>query len=330
MPTKQVHAAVICHKGCVRKNNEDNFFFNGDYMSLNAMNDGAVIDHTFSGKALLFGVFDGMGGGDWGERASAMAAQSAQQVYMNMARDDLVRIVDEYALKTNARIVADGRSHQVDTQGTTMALLILKNESWHVANVGDSRVYMMRGHTLTQISMDHSVVGNLVRDGQMTAEQARKSSKNNVITQYLGMPDEERPQKLVYHHSATLQTGDRFMLCSDGLSDLLPDSAIEETMASTPDPMECAKKMVLTALEMGGKDNTTCIILDAGNFIARLPKPPQTEGFYPGIISHAQLQKERPEGAMIMDEDEDTAQIKAMANAASRTAKPAEDQTQMI
>lgn len=292
MASKQtVRAAVVCHKGCVRSNNEDNFFFNGNYMSLNNMNDGAVIEHSFSSKCQLYGVFDGMGGGDWGERASALAAQSIQSVYLNMKNGDVEKLLNDYALKTNARIVEDGRAHQVDTQGTTMAVALFRGSECHVANVGDSRVYLLRDHKLKQLSMDHSVVGDLVRQGILTSEQARKSSKNNVITQYLGMPDSERPAQLMYYTKTTLQPGDRLMLCSDGLCDLMSNAVIEEYLATNESTKTCARHLVMNALELGGKDNTTCIVVDFGEFKARLPQPPQTAGMFPGVVASADAPK---------------------------------------
>lgn len=293
-----VNAAVVSHKGCVRSNNEDNFFFNGNYMSLNAINNGAVMTHSFADKNQLYGIFDGMGGGDWGERASTLAAQSMQRVYLNMGNGDAQKLLDDFALDTNARIVEDGRSHQVDTQGTTMAVVLLRGTECHVCNVGDSRVYLMRGHKLRQLSEDHSVVAEMVRQGRLTAEQARKSPKNNVITQFLGMTEDERPQKLTSYKKIDLQPGDRLMLCSDGLCDLLSNASIEERMATTEKSKDCARQLVLTALEMGGKDNTTCIVLDMGDFTPRLPVPQDRKNMYPGVVNPVEKQpaKAAPSG----------------------------------
>lgn len=279
---RSVNAAVVCHKGCVRGNNEDNFFFNGDYMLLSDMNEGAVIAHTFTNQHQLFCVFDGMGGGDWGERASSIAAQAMQSVYAGMSKGDISRALQQFALKANALILADRKSQHVDIQGTTMATLALQKDRYTVANVGDSRVYLLRAHQLEQLTMDHSLVGQAVRDGRLTAEQARKSSNNNVITQYLGMPTENLPDRLDYQIAGKLQPGDRFMLCSDGLSDLLSDSYMEEQLSTIASPLNCAKQLVLDALEMGGKDNVTCIVLDCSPFVPRkivgpAPTPPDED-----------------------------------------------------
>lgn len=264
----KVQAAVACHKGCVRSNNEDNFFFNGDLMALQDMNEGAVISHTFTDKNQLYGVFDGMGGGEWGERASAIAAQTIQSTYLTINNSNAAKQLRDYAYKANARIVADGQDHQVDTQGTTMAVLALTGHTYHVANVGDSRVYLLRKSKLKQLSMDHSLVGELVRKGQISTEQARKSPNNNVITRYLGMPDDEMPDELVYQVSNEVKEGDRFLLCSDGLCDLLSNTTLERILCSIEKPLQCVRQLVMDALEMGGKDNTTALIIDYGTFVA--------------------------------------------------------------
>lgn len=263
---KPVHAVVVSHKGCVRSNNEDNFFFNGDYMPLQDMNMGALIEHEFNDKLQVYAVFDGMGGGDGGERASSIAAQTIQSYYMRMNRGSIQKLLKEYAYKSNDRVVEDGRKNQADMQGTTMAVLVLKGDTAYIANVGDSRVYLLRNKHLTQLSMDHSVVGELVRDNRLTEEQARKSPNNNVITHYLGMPPEEMVSRFVFQTTDKVQQGDRFMLCSDGLSDLLPNSSIEKRMMSIGSACECAKQLVVDALERGGKDNITCIIADYDEF----------------------------------------------------------------
>lgn len=257
-----IHAAVVCHKGCVRGNNEDNFFFNGDFMPLQEINEGAAIQHTFHDKCQMYGVFDGMGGGDWCERASTIAVQTLQRTFLSLNKGDPVKLLADFAAKANAHILEDGRAHQVDTQGTTMAVLALRGKRCYIANVGDSRVYRLRDGELQQLSSDHSLVAEQVRTGQLTPEQARKSPLNNVITQYLGMPEEDMPPQLVYQMQGEARPGDRFMLCSDGLCDLLSAGALQHTLTTVTDPLACATQLVADALEMGGKDNTTCIIAD--------------------------------------------------------------------
>lgn len=262
----EVRAAVVCHKGCVRSNNEDNFFLNGDYMPLQDINKGAIIEQTFTDSCQVYSVFDGMGGGDWGERASSIAAQMMQSVYLNMGKADVAAMMKNYAYKANGRIQEDSRSQDVELQGTTMATLILRNGTYYVSNVGDSRVYLLRNGKLKQLSMDHSVVGDMVRQGQMTLEQARKSPQNNIITHYLGMRHEDLPRHLVYQTKEKMKPGDRYMICSDGLCDMLSEMAIRTGLGRHTSPFHCARDLVMAALEMGGKDNTTCLVVDYGAF----------------------------------------------------------------
>ena len=263
---KVVRAAVVSHKGCVRGNNEDNFFFNGDYMPLQDMNAGAMIEHEFSDKFQVFGVFDGMGGGDSGERASAIATQILQNYYLRLRRGNVLKVLKEYAYKANDIVVEDGKKCQADSQGTTMAVLVLKGDTAYVSNVGDSRVYLLRSGTLSQLSMDHSVVGELVREGRLTEEQARKAPNNNIITHFLGMPPEEMVSNLVYQMADKTMLGDRFLICSDGLCDMLSNASIKKKLMRYMSAGECARQLVLDAMEMGGKDNVTCVVIDVGAF----------------------------------------------------------------
>ena len=263
---KAVRAAVVSHKGCVRGNNEDNFFFNGDFMLIQDMNEGAVIEHAFSDKFQVFGIFDGMGGGDSGERASSIATQILQNYYLKLEKGDVLKTLKEYAYKANDIIVEDGKKCNADSQGTTMAVLVLKGDQAYVSNVGDSRIYLLRDGALSQLSMDHSVVGQLVREGRLTEEQARKSPNNNIITNFLGMPPEEMVSKFVYQITDKAMQGDRFLICSDGLCDMLSNASIRKELMSYAAPGECARQLVLTAMEMGGKDNVTCMIIDIGEF----------------------------------------------------------------
>ncbi len=301
MPTKQtVRAALVCHKGCVRSNNEDNFFFNGNYMPLRSMNQGAVMVHEFPDKCQLYGVFDGMGGGDMGECASALAASRIQDVYLSMQSGAAQKLLEDYAQAANERIAREAHSQHAGTMGTTMAVVLLRGNECHVGNVGDSRVYLLRDHQLQQLSTDHSIVGEMVRDGRMTPEQARKSSKNNVITRFLGMAEDEKPAVLVEYRQLELRSGDRLMLCSDGLCDLLSAAALEETLSTVAAPEDCAKQLVLSALELGGKDNTTCIVVDMGAFCAAAPAPREQR------VPVASAADARRKEAAVADQDEDT------------------------
>lgn len=265
----QITAALVCHKGCVRGNNEDSFFVNGDYMPLGSMDAGAAFVNSFKDHFQLYGIMDGMGGGNYGERASALAARMLLSVYMQKGKGDVPKQLDTYAKEASEAIYKDGVAHHSEIQGSTMAVVAVRGKTAYVANVGDSRVYLLRDGKLEQLSMDQSVVGEMVRDGRMTSEQARKSPLNNQITNYLGMEAESMPKRFVYQRTVELQAGDRLMLCSDGVSDLISDAGIEALLSQAEDTMTSCKSLVMQALEMSGKDNTTCMVLDVGDFVPK-------------------------------------------------------------
>lgn len=259
---RKTRVVIVSHKGCVRDNNEDNFFLNGDLMPLNEMDQGACIDQCFHTNSQLFAVCDGMGGAKLGERAAYIAANALGKVYMKMPSKELKQEINQYARKVSALIRKDCQDHQADLEGTTLVLLALQKDIVHVANVGDSRVYRIRQAEMKQLSFDHSWVNQMRLAHRMTAEQARKSPKNNIITQFLGMQEEQIPKDFVFHASSQAKAGDRYMLCSDGLCDMMPDEQLQKILTQVKDPQEAAKQLVGLALEMGGKDNTTCMIVD--------------------------------------------------------------------
>lgn len=265
---KSVWAAVVCHKGCARANNEDNFFFNGSLMALENMNEGVLMEHTFTQKVHVFAVFDGMGGGDCGERASAIAAQTMQNMYTHRSAPGVSKMLKDYITKINDRIVRDAQRYKADTEGTTAAILMLRDGFSYVTNVGDSRVYRLRKGALEQLSTDHSVVGELVQQGKYTPEQARKAENNNIITSYLGMLPEDISQQKVSQVKLEAELGDRYLVCSDGLYDLMSDEDIRARLVSFASPLDCARTLVEDALELSGKDNVTCIVADNGTFHA--------------------------------------------------------------
>ena len=132
---------------------------------------------------------------------------------------------------------------------------------------------MLRQEELRQLSEDHSQVGAMYRNGQITELQARIHPKNNVIDQFVGMDPARMPKKYVHYVNEPLYRGDRFMLCSDGLTDLVPEGMIKEQLSACATPDEAACKLVMAALELGGKDNTTCLVVDVLDESLAAPQP---------------------------------------------------------
>ena len=267
-----LNAAVISHRGCVRPNNEDNFFFEGDLMPDRDVNEGAAIRATVTKDYHLLAICDGMGGLQGGERASSIAIHAMNVLNQYFPNTAVGRAIDSYVDTTNHSILTDGITQgEEGKEGTTMAMLYISDGIAHIANVGDSRVYLLRLGKLYQLSVDHSPVFRMMKRGELTREQMRKHPRGNRIEAYLGIPERRKPNPFAYHFRMPVCAGDCFMLCSDGLSDLLMHDEIQKRMMEASDPMAGVAQLIWRAMEQGGKDNTTCIIAEASG--AGLPQP---------------------------------------------------------
>jgi protein phosphatase len=201
------------------------------------------------GAATLLVVCDGMGGHAAGEVASQLGVETILASFRPEAPPD--EALREAFVAANDRIYDEGRG----SMGTTgVAALFLQN-SLHVANVGDSRAYLVREGQITQISHDHSFVSDQVAAGLMTTEQARASNIRNIITRALGHTDEVE----VDVFTVGLLPGDTVLLSSDGMHGLVADEEIAE-LAGMLTPEEAAQRLVDMANERGGPDNITVVI----------------------------------------------------------------------
>lgn len=257
-----VSAAAVSHVGCVRTNNEDNFFIEGSYMPLKDMDAGDFVTTSHRAAFHLFAVCDGMGGLNGGEFASFTAAEAIRQLYTGSKAGPWRERLHGFVREASQKVLDDGKKRQVKSSGSTLALLLLDGGAAHVSNVGDSRVYMLRLGKLVQISNDHTAVFQQMQRGEITREQMRLHPKGNAIYQYLGMPSHKIADDYGYYRACSLCNGDRFLICSDGISDLLPHEQIEAIVASHAQPEDVAQELVMRANEMGGKDNMTCIVGD--------------------------------------------------------------------
>ncbi len=258
-----VCGCVISHRGCVRENNEDNFFFDGDLMVDEEVDDGVIISEKISKSYHLFAICDGMGGLKGGERASSICVHDMTMMDVFLPDNSIAKAIDAYAQEACRNVYQDSLDiGEEGREGSTLALLYLASGKAHVGNVGDSRVYLLRMGKLMQLSTDQSPVYRMMQKGQLTREQMRKHPQGNVIGAFIGMAEERKPKPYVEYFSTSLCEGDRFLLCSDGLSDLLSHDELQRRLNDNADPRVAARQLVLRALEMGGKDNTTCMILD--------------------------------------------------------------------
>lgn len=208
----------------------------------------------------LFAVADGMGGHAAGEVASEIAVNTlAEHAPQHPDSEELGKAVEA----ANSEVIAaakDGRGRE--GMGTTMTAAILEGERLVIAQVGDSRAYLLHKDSLQQITRDHSLMADMVEAGQLTEEEARVHPNRSVITRALGSD----PHMLPDLYEINVEAGDRLLLCSDGLSTMVTDAEITETMLRIGDAQRCANVLVNKAISAGGHDNVTVIIADVTGF----------------------------------------------------------------
>ena len=250
-----VSAAVRCHIGLVRQNNEDNFYFSGVYLPLDKTDAGDSREGLFPlEQDPVFAVCDGMGGEDDGETAAYMAVTG-------IADEAAERDPDwERALKDISRKISRGSSPGY-TRGCTAALIAFSNSRAGIHNVGDSRVYLFRRGRLKQVSRDHSPVYELYEAGALTREEVRLHPRNNIISRFLGMEDTDDWDPFTHSVRITCRPEDIFMICSDGLTDMVPEFVLSEIISAGGTVRVIAQRLLDEALKRGGRDNVTLILL---------------------------------------------------------------------
>ncbi len=202
----------------------------------------------------LFLVADGMGGHDHGEIASALARDNIL-TGINGGMD-----LESAIINANQEIINSSLEKPGDLpMGTTIIIVQLDGKKFQCAWVGDSRAYVYQKKSLQAISSDHSYVQELVDQKLITAEQARSHPHRNVVTQALGVTDNSEIK--VASQSGDFKSGDKFLLCSDGLTEEVDDTTIEAIMAQDYHPKELADQLLIKALENGGSDNITVLVI---------------------------------------------------------------------
>lgn len=243
-----IEAACGCSMGKVRKNNEDNFFFDGKCMEQDniGLANVACLEKPLK-SGMSFAVFDGMGGENYGEAAS-FAATHHMQLMTRKPMNCFVRerkYLQELAFELNDAVVQAKKEYCTDRMGTTMVMLHLISRHVYVCNVGDSRAYRLRNGELLQISEDHV--------------ERIPGRKKTPLTQHLGIDPEDMLIE-PYIAKGALKRGDMFLICSDGLTDMLTNFEISDILLSGEDAPSCADALLSSALAHGGRDNITVIV----------------------------------------------------------------------
>jgi protein phosphatase len=244
--------------GRQRQGNEDNYFV----------------------RAPLFVVADGMGGAQAGEVASEMAVESFDGgLPAGSPADGLVSVIEE----ANRRIHDRSRSEaQRAGMGTTVTAAYVGEREVTIAHVGDSRAYVLRNGELTRLTRDHSLVGELVARGKLTEEQAETHPQRSVITRALGPEPEVQVDVQAYQARA----GDVFMVCSDGLTSMVPEARVREILQAGSSLEGAGRDLIVAANDAGGRDNITVVLF-------RLE---EVDGDEPAARQVETIEEQRPDG----------------------------------
>jgi protein phosphatase len=232
-----LRSAKVTHVGLVRKNNEDS---------------------AYAGRRLA-AVADGMGGMPAGELASDIVMSALTPLDTSKDAGDAAQALRQALDKANQQIRATAESDaSQDGMGTTVTSLLLSGDTITLVHVGDSRCYLRRDGDVTQLTKDDTFVQSLVDQGVLTAAEARAHPRRSIVTQAV-QGDELVPEVA---QMTVRPAGDRFLVCSDGLSDWVTEDSIAETLVAVDDPDLCAGRLVDLALVAGAPDNVTVVVAD--------------------------------------------------------------------
>jgi PPM family protein phosphatase len=269
-PPLAVRSFGLTDRGKVRDGNEDQFLIAVLLKSLRIERTSLPqpkVQHS-SDQSYLFVVADGMGGHAAGEMASALAIDSVESFILESFKwfaqckgkeQDQVLADFQSALgHANARVLAEAAERpKLRGMGTTLTLAYSLNDELFVAHVGDSRCYLCRQGTLYRLTRDHTLMEEMVRHGVLPAKEASQHPWRHVITNAVGG---DTAAVKVEVHKVHLERGDRVLLCSDGLTEMVPEGEINQILQSEAEPEQACRRLMTRANEAGGKDNITVVI----------------------------------------------------------------------
>ena len=247
-------------------------------------------DSAYAGSHLLV-VADGMGGHAGGDVASSVAIGRLAALDSETPASDIVATLEESVLEANQEILRRARDEpQLRGLGTTITALLRAEGKFALAHIGDSRAYLLRDEETVQITKDHTFVQRLLDEGRLTEDEAERHPQRSVLMRVLGDVDADPELDLSLRAA---HAGDRWLLCSDGLSGLVSLDTNAATLKDIEDPGECADALVQLALKGGGPDNITCIVADVVDLDA-LPRGVEAPSTTPQIVGSAARNRHRP------------------------------------
>jgi protein phosphatase len=236
-------------RGSVRERNEDYYgIFDPE------------TDELRESRGVLVVVTDGMGGHFSGEEASRMVVEVMGDIYYSEKGKSAVETLGAAFREANRRVfkhVGNGRKGRAGTTCTSVALF---PDNYNIAHAGDSRAYLIRGGKIEQLTEDHSLVGEMVQKGLINRDEAIKHPRRNVLTRAVGLRNEVAPD---IHEGIAFEDGDKILLCSDGLFSMVPENEIGSIVEQN-DPKQACKKLIKSAIEYGGDDNITAVVIFKG------------------------------------------------------------------
>lgn len=207
----------------------------------------------------LFIVADGMGGHKAGDYASKLAVTTMVEEIARAERDEPECLLRKAIEAANTRVRGSAaKAPELEGMGTTVVAAACDGRKLSVANVGDSRLYVVGSHEIRQITKDHSWVEEMVRRGGLGREEARNHPDKNIITRAVGAEDHVK----IDFFSVELKEGDMILMCTDGLTNMLDDEEIRMILNGARDIVEKAEELVRRANENGGKDNITVVLIE--------------------------------------------------------------------
>lgn len=233
----------LTHTGLVKPNSEDRLYS--------------------SDRRGVYLVCDGMGGAAYGEIAADIAIDEALRHETDIIANHNFESIESYIRDVNEKILARSRELNCSLMGTTFALLEFAQDSAYVCSVGDSRVYRLRAGVLEQLTEDHTMVYRMYLDGLLTKEEARMHPRSHVLYQHLGMPEKMGTPKAYIADVGQPKAGDVYIVCSDGLSDMLSDEEIRDIIVQSESIDDAVTALMKQALTAGGKDNISLILVEA-------------------------------------------------------------------
>lgn len=248
----KLYAACSSNMGLRRRNNEDNFLFNGNYLPEEHFGTESTLTLECSvGRNIHLAVFDGMGGENYGEQASYAAARKHYE-FIKVSKPFYIsdkKYLENLTAALNEAVMEKAKELVTSRMGTTFAAMYFTSHYGYAVNLGDSKIFLMREDSLRQLSVDDVSIRPI---GTM---------KKAPITQYLGMDPME--VTLIPHiYRVTPQKGDRYLICTDGLSDMVEEENIRDILQRNGNTKDAVEKLTDKALEYGGRDNVTIIVCD--------------------------------------------------------------------